>query len=414
MFFIMLKPLSILMLCLVMSSAAAMAPTAEPPASTPAASESDQAFSALDSQFQKLRESLTAVRGIGDAERKPVIAFRDRVHEFNQRWPKHVRGLTMELVLSQWLKDNERVDELCGELIALRSDDASLRASWAEYDARNNMATKYNDFPAALARLEHLQFDKGKFPHAAKWLADSLFAEHRFEEARTAYQAIPADALNRDRDLSQAVGSVLTSISEYPKLWEKEQELRAAEASSAEPLPQVELWTVRGRIVVELFENEAPNTVANFINLTEDGFYKKMKFHRVIPNFMAQVGDPSSREGAESGTPDGPGYTIVDEHTREDHRNHFSGTLSMANKSMPNTGGSQFFLTVTPTPWLNGKHTVFGRVVEGLDVVRNLRQGDVLETARVLRKRNHDYVPAKLTAPVVNTSPAEEPVKMPP
>ena len=118
--------------------------------------------------------------------------------------------------------------------------------------------------------------------------------------------------------------------------------------------------TSEGAIEIELFEEEAPQTVANFKKLAEDGFYDGVIFHRVIRDFMIQGGDPT---GTGTG---GPGYTFEDEFN--DHK-VVRGALAMANAG-PNTNGSQFFIVTTPeAPWLDGKHTVFGRVVEGMDVV---------------------------------------------
>lgn len=177
--------------------------------------------------------------------------------------------------------------------------------------------------------------------------------------------------------------------------WEDEQKLRSAEAK-ADDLPRVKLTTTKGDITLELFENEAPNTVANFVNLTEKGFYNGKKFHRVIPGFMAQGGCPL---GNGSG---GPGYTIDCESVNENHRNHFRGSLSMAHAG-PNTGGSQFFITFVPTPNLDGLHTVFGRVIDGMDVLAKIQRTqdapagppDKIIKAEVLRKRDHEYVPKK-------------------
>jgi cyclophilin family peptidyl-prolyl cis-trans isomerase len=178
--------------------------------------------------------------------------------------------------------------------------------------------------------------------------------------------------------------------------WEEEAAIRAAEAK-ADDLPRVKLSTSKGDIVVELFENEAPNTVANFVSLVEKGFYDGRKFHRVIPGFMAQGGCP---RGDGTG---GPGYTIDCETQAENARKHFRGTLSMAHAG-PNTGGSQFFITFVPTPHLDGGHTVFGRVVEGMDVLAKIQRTegtaklgspDKIEKAEVLRKRDHQYVPKK-------------------
>ncbi|HEX8385345.1 MAG TPA: peptidylprolyl isomerase [Rubricoccaceae bacterium] len=133
--------------------------------------------------------------------------------------------------------------------------------------------------------------------------------------------------------------------------------------------------TPRGAIVLELYPAHAPKTVNNFVTLARDGFYDGLTFHRVIPNFMVQGGDPT---GTGSG---GPGYTFEDE-TRGNPLRHERGVISMANAG-PNTNGSQFFITHAPQPHLNGKHTVFGRVVEGVEVVDAIRQGDTMDSVTI-------------------------------
>jgi len=202
---------------------------------------------------------------------------------------------------------------------------------------------------------------------------------------------------------------------EYIDLWKQEQEIRHSE-EQADDLPRVMLVTERGPILLELFENQAPNTVANFISLTEQGFYDTSRFHRVLPNFMAQGGDPNSKPGA-TGVPGqgDPGYFIPDETDREDHRKHFTGTLAMAKTAAPNSGGCQFYITVLPTPHLNGKHTVFGRVIEGLEAARNLKQDDQIKAMTVLRKRPHEYKPNTLpkAAPVAPPPPPTDPATPP-
>ncbi len=162
-----------------------------------------------------------------------------------------------------------------------------------------------------------------------------------------------------------------------------------AEEEKKEKLPQVLLKTNKGDILLELYEDEAPNTVANFVNLVEKKFYDGLKFHRVIAGFMAQGGDP---EGKGIG---GPGYRIKCECTRKDHRKHDRGVISMAHAGK-DTGGSQFYITFGKTPHLDGKHTVFGHVIKGMDVVDKLKQGDVIEKATVEQKRDHEYKPETL------------------
>ena len=178
--------------------------------------------------------------------------------------------------------------------------------------------------------------------------------------------------------------------------------------SQADDLPRVRISTSKGDMVVELFENEAPNAVANFISLAEKDFYDDLKFHRVMEGFMAQGGCP---EGNGTG---GPGYKIECECYSPDARRHFVGSLSMAHAGK-NSGGSQFFITFerpeNPDA-LDGVHTVFGKVVEGLDVLNSLTrtytknnqpiqgtEADTIKSMEVLRKREHEYKPRKVGDP---------------
>jgi cyclophilin family peptidyl-prolyl cis-trans isomerase len=188
------------------------------------------------------------------------------------------------------------------------------------------------------------------------------------------------------------------TVKEHQDLWTKEQAVREAEAK-ADDLPRVKLTTTKGEVVIELFENEAPQTVGNFVYLVEKGFYDGLTFHRVLKNFMAQGGDP---KGDGKG---GPGYEIYCEWDKPEYRRHFQGSLSMAHAGR-DTGGSQFFLTFRPTPHLNSRHTCFGRVIEGMEVLPKLQkrdpdsptaaEPDKIVKAEVVRKRNHEYVPRKV------------------
>jgi peptidyl-prolyl cis-trans isomerase B (cyclophilin B) len=147
-------------------------------------------------------------------------------------------------------------------------------------------------------------------------------------------------------------------------------------------MPQVTFETNKGSFTADLYENEAPGTVENFTKLVKDGFYDGIVFHRVIPEFVVQGGDPLTKElplthpRVGSG---GPGYTIKCE-TRGNPKTHAVGALSMAHAGK-DTGGSQFFIVLNEsnTRHLNGVHTVFGQVTEGLDVVKKLQKGDKME-----------------------------------
>lgn len=159
-----------------------------------------------------------------------------------------------------------------------------------------------------------------------------------------------------------------------------EKELTLAKTYSAPPPMTIDpakrytasFETSRGRIVCELFAKEAPNTVNNFVFLAREKFYDGSKFHRVIENFMIQGGDAVKGDGT-----GGPGYKFNDELKPGTYRKHKVGSLSMANAG-PNTNGSQFFITHVVTDWLDGKHTVFGQVTEGQEVVNAVQRGDSL------------------------------------
>ncbi len=133
--------------------------------------------------------------------------------------------------------------------------------------------------------------------------------------------------------------------------------------------------TDKGTIDLKLYPEHAPKTVNNFVALARDGFYDGLVFHRVISNFMIQGGDPT---GSGRG---GPGYQFEDE-VRDNPLKHEAGSLSMANAG-PNTNGSQFFITHSPQPHLNGRHTVFGRVMNGQEVVDAIEQGDRMNTVTI-------------------------------
>ena len=189
----------------------------------------------------------------------------------------------------------------------------------------------------------------------------------------------------------------------------------------ADDLPRVLLTTNKGDITVELFENEAPETVGNFIALVESGFYEKSLFHRVIDNFVAQVGGPKKDGEGE----DDPGYKIYDECKRPDTRPHFAAVVSMAKTSLPDSGSSQFYITFNRTSHLDGLHTVFGRVIDGHNIVDRIARTEIeingeatdvpnanpdyIVSAKVLRKRDHAYKPRKVGEPE-----EKEEVEMPP
>ncbi len=301
-------------------------------------------------------------------------------------------------------------------------DDPDLRAFLSMLAEHAAVA---NDDYEQVLRLYTLVFDNATVPDELRGLSYTTAARAamyvtppQFELAEK-YLAEAAKGAREPRE-AKALRDKLAKEKEY---WEAEAALRAAaEKAAADPakaLPRVLLKTTKGDIVVELFENEAPNTAANFIHLVEKGFFKGLSFHRVIPQFVIQGGALK-----DDGT-GGPGYTIPCEcFERKDgkpvFRRHFRGSLSMAHAGR-DTGNSQFFICLTaadnvrnldakftPDDKPDGGHTVFGRVVSGFDVLGKITRRDPqrpeqehvrldrIEDAQVIRKRNHPYVPKKV------------------
>lgn len=254
-----------------------------------------------------------------------------------------------------------------------------------------------NQFPEMVKVADGILKKDPKSQMALNYGGIAKFATHDFEGAVKVLQSAESEGLL----IPSLAGSYLDSAESYLKYWEEEQAIRAKEdaATGDAQLPIVKLETSRGDIEILLFENEAPNTVANFISLVEKKFYDGLKFHRVIPSFMIQGGCPNSRENVNAAGSGGPGHTIACECYEPNARRHFAGSLSMAHAGK-DTGGSQFFLTHLPTSHLNvepgkdeGNHTVFGRVIKGMDIVLSVEKGDEIKTATVVRKRNHEYKP---------------------
>jgi len=250
-----------------------------------------------------------------------------------------------------------------------------------------------DDYEVAYDLAEALIEKKCEFKEIYNLGGIAAFCTNHFDQAEEYFKQ--AEQLGELKDDGAKFKPL---VGKYKRMWEAEQALRSKEAE-ADDLPRVKISTNRGDVVIELFENEAPETVGNFVHLVDEGFYNGLSFHRVLKGFMAQGGCP---RGDGSG---GPGYKIYCECRKAEHRNHFRGSLSMAHAGQ-DTGGSQFFLTFVPTEHLNGRHTVFGRIVEGMDVLAKIVKRDPMGAdriepdrivkAEVIRKRDHKYEPNKV------------------
>lgn len=281
------------------------------------------------------------------------------------------------------------------------------------------MMVNYDDYENALKECDELirlgLVEQPIFEIAAF----SAFNSNQFAYAESAINSakkLAAAALKRAKEQGktqaeinkEGIGQVHPGLAQleenlpfYKEAWAKEKALRAASAQ-AKDCPIVKLQTTAGDISIELFANEAPNTVANFVELVNKGFYNGLTFHRVMQGFMAQGGDPKG-----NGT-GGPGYFIPCEVDNPNARVHFRGSLSMAHAGK-DTGGSQFFITFVPTKWLDGKHTVFGRVISGFENLAKItRDPDPntpgFEPTKII-KAEVTYMPPQLKLPPVKKLP---------
>ncbi|MCA9270199.1 MAG: peptidylprolyl isomerase [Planctomycetales bacterium] len=386
---------------------AAESPAAEPAAETPtetapAAAETDDKPAAEDGD----KPAAEAPPETG-AARPKAKAYEAAMNDWKALLTR-LRTLREEYIAAD-KQDTEKIRQQYNDLLSqgetkLTALKATAREAFAEAPNEDRLLTRFmvkiasdalqrEDVASAWETSEFLIENKCADNRIYGVAGMAAYATNHFDKAQEYLETAAKESAITDE------GRVaLASLDEVQKAWAEEVKLREAEAK-ADDLPRVSLKTTKGDIVVELFENEAPDTVGNFIALVEDGFYDGRLFHRVLPNFMAQTGCPKG-----DGTGD-PGYSIYCECYKEPHRNHFAGSLSMAHAGR-DTGGSQFYLTFQPTPHLNGKHTVFGRVIEGEEVLGKLQRispdapsqpvPDKILEAKVLRKREHEYKPNKV------------------
>lgn len=336
-----------------------------------------------------------------DAFREHLKKMRRVMVRFNTQLPGALDRSTQD----EWFKllregvpiYQRMLDAAVAEYLLAPNDKAPLAAMLWEILDRNTKVDRY----------------EGMLPIAQALLAGGYEnIELRGLTARTAY------ALNDYPVVRQEVTRLIEEGIAGPSLqhlfqeldiveqaWAEELAIREKDAQG-EPLPRVLMRTTKGDIEIELFENQAPETVGNFISLVESGFYDGRVFHRVIEQFMAQTGCPV---GDGSG---GPGYNIYGEADRPNARKYFRGTLGMALSGQPDSGGSQFFISFLPVPDLNTQYTAFGRITAGIEVLGNLVRVnpeaeeeekkkpagmlDEIISIEVLSKRNHEYKPNKV------------------
>ena len=348
----------------------------------PRAEEFNNRHQQLNALLAKLQELRVKYRTANEDQRSDIqLQWKDLVAEGEQLEPKLIEAA--EKAYTEAPNADKELTDFLALLLdeMVQTDDYEPAAKIAKLLMDNHCSDKNVPNLAGIAAYAVSDFDA-----AEKYLD---------EAARQGYY----HSISENNKPAQVGYRCLGRIAYYKKAWAAEKTIRDREAKE-DNLPRVLLKTSKGDIELELFEDQAPNTVANFISLVQRGYYKDTSFHRVLQGFMAQSGDPS-------GIGRGPGYSIACECYEPNHRNHFRGSLSMAHAGR-DTGGSQFFITFLPPTGapLDGVHTVFGRVIGGMDVLAKLQRRDpedaeaprpdkIIE-AKVIRKRLHQYKPQML------------------
>ena len=341
------------------------------------------------------------IRLITEAEMRFYLDGAEASYDWSDKWDSNVAALQpirkeFESLAVDLFINNDNAE---GIPDSLPETVFSVRAQLLETDRDADTIKVLKRLLKLKPEVDQLKLDLGL----------ALLKTNQFTQAN---QIIDTIAPNKLEDLKGADNKLLLIRTALQSEYEKEKKVLAAEAD--DNLPRVELNTTQGPIIVELFENEAPETVGNFIHLVESGFYTDVVFHRVIARFMAQTGLVALTKTGYSVKD--PGYSIYDE--TDGGRTHFYGYLSMAKTDKPNSGGSQFFITYEPTVFLDQRHTVFGRVIQGMENAGRLLPThqtkeekdeppeevpiesitpDRILTAKVIRKRDHPYQPNKVT-----------------
>ncbi len=352
----------------------------------------------LRRDYDSIRNYLAAKKRLGEDERTSLAKLQTRLDSFRADHPQDPRPIAMDLQIAEWLGDDDRIDADYEALAGLSENDR-VQVRWATHRLGMN---RYDDVAAIIQRNP---VDYAAEPEGALLLARSHMARNRFQDAIDTIDAIPEDGLKKPGIRGRA-NRIRGEASRWLSLWSDELALRASEGAPG--LPIMQLVTSKGPVTILLFEDQAPNTVANFIELAEKDFYDGTRFHRVEPNFVVQGGDPNSRPGS-PGAPGsgGRGARLPDESGRPDKRYHFAGAVAMAKSPDPQKPGStvkdsassQFYIVLEPMENLNAEYTVFGRVVDGIEVVEAIRRDDDLIDVVTVSRPDRTYVAETLALP---------------
>lgn len=349
---------------------------------------------------QSLKPQTERLKAASEAMRSHVLEMREIVIRFdNSTNPSQDSELKRRFVELQTTGHAKYAELLAAALAEFQQglDNQSIIADWLYNSLNENVEN--DEFEGMLPIAKALM--EVNYPEDELLLRAGLtaFAMNDFDTAQKWIQQI----VDTQR-ASPTFISINEEIGDLQREWEAELAIRAEDAAG-EPLPRVLMHTTKGDVEIELFENQAPETVGHFIHLVEDGFYERLTFHRVLNHYMAQTGCPNGDGSGDAG------YSIYNESMKPNARKFFRGTIGIALAQEPDTGGSQFFITYLPTPQLNNSFTAFGRVTKGMEIVANLNEidpenkdekkgpallPDEILSIEVLSKRDHEYLPNKV------------------
>jgi cyclophilin family peptidyl-prolyl cis-trans isomerase len=347
-------------------------PVAPPPAPLP------PPLSRTEQRFRDLAAYVKSKGAIDATTRGDIVKLAADI-DVELDAPTSDRTLLLRLLparaqISIWLADEQAMDKSFERLLSMTTAPDAVAIAWGR----------------------ELNAD-GRFEKALEFLQPRTF---QGEPAQASYNTAPA--LGRSTDQLNAIANGTRKVSFSRYLFNRELSAIQRDQQRGD-LPMVELTTSKGPVLIELFEEQAPNTVGNFIERIEAGAYDGTTFHRFMRGFGIQGGDPATASGGVGGKSNG-GWVIPDECERADRRAPFAGRLVMAKqqagdsavKPGSNTAGAQFTILLSNAESLDGFYTVFGRVLDGMEAVRKLREDDQIVRASVLSKRNHSYAGVRL------------------
>ncbi len=374
-------------------------------AAAPAAPTAPPEVAAIKVDFDEMARYLSRKGGVTGDDRAALRALAARVAPHAAA--KDPTALSMQVQIGTWLDDRALVDSSYMTILELNANNDIALAQWlGTMNRRLDYERCVNE---ALAHGPVM----GASPRVSLAAIEALLGLNRIGEAKLRMDAIALPA-NERPDVTGRHAALKTRIEALFPVWQAEDAARQAEAT-ANTLPRVELTTAKGAIVIELFEEQAPNSTAAFLDFAASGLYGGTTFHKRVNGVGLLGGDPNSKPGAKARPGTGsPGFRIADEAARPDHRPALSGTVGFAKAEAPkptkpgeaqttrtlkDSAGSTFFILTSPAEYLNEEFTIVGRVVEGFDTVLQLAPGDAIVSAKVLRKRDHEYAVQKSPEP---------------